>query len=170
MLNRFVELDKVIHDRKSFDCGREELNLYLQNNALRHVKIGISRTMVLNMESDPSKITSYFTVAASSIDRKTLPKTIAKKLPHYPIPIFIIAQLAVDKISQGKGLGLITLKAALEYLVQINERMPAHSIFIDCIDDKIRQFYEGYGFEYLSTHDDRDRLYLLMETAKQAFQ
>ena len=33
---QFVELDKAVHDRKSFDCGVEELNLFLQQFASRH--------------------------------------------------------------------------------------------------------------------------------------
>ncbi len=43
----FVELNKTIHDRASFDCGTVELNTFLQRHAFRHMKVGVSKTMVL---------------------------------------------------------------------------------------------------------------------------
>jgi len=45
--NEFVELDKALHDRATFDCGEGELNVFMQMHAARHMEVGISRTMVL---------------------------------------------------------------------------------------------------------------------------
>ena len=88
----FEELKKSTHDRNSFDCGEHELNVFIKTQAVKHMQAGISRTMVL-----PSKIPllnkkyaicSFYSVAPSSISRETLPVNMAKKLPHYPIPVF----------------------------------------------------------------------------------
>jgi hypothetical protein len=66
--------------------------VFIKIQAVKHMQAGISRTMVL-----PSKIPllnkkyaifSFYSVAQSSISRETLPVNMAKKLPHYPIPVF----------------------------------------------------------------------------------
>ena len=56
MITKFVELDKLIHDRKSFDCGRDELNAFLSGSAARHREAGISRTMVLPDDGGGEKL------------------------------------------------------------------------------------------------------------------
>ncbi len=64
---------------------------------------GISKTLVLPaidaLSNGMLPICSFYTIAPTSIERKTLPKTLSKKLPHYPVPAFLLAQLAVDVAS-----------------------------------------------------------------------
>ena len=50
----FVELDKAIHDRASFDCGEAELNVFIQTQAAKHMKAGISKTMLLPASLRPT--------------------------------------------------------------------------------------------------------------------
>ena len=45
--NQFVKLNPALHDRQSFDCGEEDLNDFIQTKAQKHMKSGISQTMVL---------------------------------------------------------------------------------------------------------------------------
>ena len=117
---KFVELDKALYDRNSFDCGSAELNTFLQRHALRHMKVGVSKTMVLaateQLSNQKYPICSFYTVAPSSIQRASLPQNLSKKLPLYPVPVFLIAQLAVNKKVQGQQLGKITLIKSLEFL------------------------------------------------------
>ena len=162
----FVELEKASHDRLTFNCGEEELNTFIRQQALRHMKANISRTMVL-AESDrqaKQKISAFYTIAPSSISRQQLPTNKAKKLPAYPIPVFLIVQLAVDKKQQGTGLGKITLVKALEHLYKINAHMRAYAVVVDCLNKKAEGFYSKFGFEYLCENESgRVRLYLPMK-------
>jgi GNAT superfamily N-acetyltransferase len=170
---KFVELNKVIHDRAVFDCGEIELNLFLQEQASKHMQVGISKTMVLTDTTSPIDnkypICAFYTIAPSSIKRETLPKKLAKKLPYYPVPVFLIAQLAVNSDYQGKGLGKITLIKALEHLWQINAQMAAYAIIVDCLNNNVKQFYKKYGFETLYEYNRTSRMFIPMKVIGKLF-
>lgn len=170
----FVELDKAIHDRASFDSGEKELNTFLKTQAAKHMNVGISKTMVLADNSvkteNKNPICAFYTVAPSSIKRESLPAKLAKKLPHYPIPVFLVAQLAINKNYQGKGFGKITLIKALEYLWRVNLQMAAYAIIVDCLNDNVLAFYEKYGFKVLGEFNGKTRMYIPMKTIETLFQ
>lgn len=170
----FVELNKGLHERNSFDSGEDELNDFIKTKAARHMAAGISRTMVLPaalpLPDGKYPICAFYSITPSSIERETLPEALAKKLPHYPIPVFLIAQLAVHTEFQGKGLGKITLIKALEYLWKINAHMRAFAIIVDCLNDAAQSFYAKYDFEILGTQTGRTRMFLPMKTVAQLFE
>ena len=169
----FVELNKAIHDRTTFDCGLIELNTFLQQHAVRHMKVGVSKTMVLPaLEPLPNQkypICSFYTVAPSSIQRETLPRNLLKSLPHYPVPVYLIAQLAVDRKFQKQQIGKITLIKALEFLWQINQKMRAYAVVVDCLNENVEYFYEKYGFYHLYKKTGKSRMFLPMKTVSQLF-
>lgn len=147
--------------------------MFIKKQAAKHIQAGISRTMVL-----PSKmpllnkkypICSFYSVAPTSICRKTLPVNMAKKLPHYPIPVFLLAQLAVHKEFHGDALGKVSLIKALTYLWEVNHHMRAYAIIVDCLTDNAQSFYAKYGFEILCEHNGRIRMFLPMKTVEKLF-
>ncbi|TYT76072.1 GNAT family N-acetyltransferase [Desulfobotulus mexicanus] len=169
----FKELNKNSHDRLSFDCGEEELNYFIKNHAAKHMKAGISRTMVLPakdiLANQKHLICSFFTVSPNTISRETLPVNHAKKLPLYPVPVFLIAQLAVHKECHGYGLGKITLIKALEYLWKANAYLPAYAVIVDCLNESSQSFYTKYGFEKLCDHNQKIRMYIPIKTLDTLF-
>ncbi|EKE70637.1 GNAT family N-acetyltransferase [Gallaecimonas xiamenensis] len=169
----FVELDKALHDRASFDCGEPELNLFLRQFAAKHMQARVSRTMVLPaLEPLPNQklpVCAFYAIAPGAIRRDTLPAALAKKLPHYPVPVFLLAQLAVHKAFHGQGLGKVSLIKALEYLWQINAHMPAYAVLVDCLNPEAQRFYAKYGFELLCEVEGRTRMFLPMKTLAQLF-
>lgn len=171
--DKFVELDKSKHDRESFSCGESELDTFIQKFALKHMSAGISRTMVLPakpvLPNNKLPISAFYTIAPSSICRDTLPELLAKKLPRYPIPVFLLAQLSVHSMYQGCGLGKVALIKALQYLWQVNSYIRAYAVVVDCLNENAESFYLKYGFEYLCEHNGRKRLFLPMKTIEQLF-
>lgn len=169
----FVELNKTGHDRESFDCGEPELNTFIRTQAAKHMQAGISRTRVLPsaepLLNQKYAICAFYSVAPSSISRETLPEKLAKKLPKYPVPVFLLAQLAVHKEFHGSGLGKISLIRALKYLWQVNQHMRAYAIVVDCLTDSAQAFYAKYGFQVLCEHNGRIRMFLPMKTVGELF-
>ena len=169
----FVELDKAVHDRNSFDCGEKALNTFIKTQALKHMQAGISRTMVLPSEqpllTQKYAICAFYSVAPSSISRDTLPDQLAKKLPRYPVPVFLLAQLAVHKELHGSGLGKVSLIRALRYLWGVNRYMKAYAIVVDCLNASSQAFYTKYGFEVLCEQHGKVRMFIPMKTLEQLF-
>ena len=165
----FVELDKLKHERKSFDCGQEALNTFLQAEAARHREAGISRTMVLPEESNAACICAYYTLTHTEIKRDALPDALSKKLPRYPLPVLLIAQLAVHQALQGQGLGNTTLICALKHALRINQHLPSYAVVVDVLNDATQGFYTQFGFQILYQAQNRIRLFLPMQTVAQLF-
>lgn len=169
----FVELDKHWHDRVSFSCKETVLNNFLQKFAAKHMQAGISRTMVLPadnlLENGKQPICSFYTIAPGAIDRKILPVSLANKLPHYPVPVFLLAQLAVDQQFQSQGLGKVALLCALKHLYEVSLQMKSYAVIVDCLNDNAQHFYSRYGFEELDNFDKKVKMFLPMKTITRLF-
>jgi len=169
----FIELDKTHHDRRSFDCGEPKLTDFLKKRADRHRRAGISKTMVLPATDarpkEKKSICAFYTISPSAIEADTLPRKNAKTLPHHPVPVFLIAQLAVHLDVQGKGLGKATLIKALAHLWNVSQHMPAYAVIVDCLNDELEAFYRQFGFEFLCINEGKTRLFLPMKTVAQLF-
>ncbi len=169
----FIELNKAKHERESFECGEKELNDFIKTKALKHMKVNISKTMVLVDKAIENKgknpICAFYTVAPTSINRESLPTNLAKKLPHYPVPVFLIAQLAISQAYQGKGLGKVTLIKALEYLWKVNSQMTAYAVVVDCLNPNVEGFYKKYDFKFLGEYNNRVRMYIPMKVVNNLF-
>lgn len=169
---QFVELDKAVHERRSFDCGRDELNSFICQSAARHREAGISITMVLPAESvqgERAGICAYYTLSHTEIKSETLPASLAKKLPRYPVPVMLIAQLAVNNEAQGQSLGKVTLIRALKHCLEINAHLPSCAVVVDALDEEVEAFYMQFGFNLLDQQGERTRLYIPMNTVSQLF-
>ena len=169
----FVALDKILHDRTSFDCGEDELNTFLKKFASRHMEANISTTMLLpasrQLPDGKYPICAFYTVTPGSISRETLPEAYRKRLPYYPVPVFLIAQMAVHSDCQRQGLGKVTLIKALEHLWRIHFYMKAHAVIVDCLNRNAETFFAKYGFETLCLNNDRVRMFLPMKTVENSF-
>ena len=168
----FVELDKSVHDRKGFSCGVDVLDNFIRSNASKHKDLKLSRTMVLPTtepvaSTDLYPIAAFYTTTQTTIERQTLTAKLAKSLPNYPIPVFIIPCLAVDKALQGQGLGKHALIVALEELYRASKSgISGIGVVIDPLDERAEAIYRNFGFETLTGK----RLFLGIETVTKLFE
>jgi GNAT superfamily N-acetyltransferase len=132
------------HERNSFDCGVAALNDYLKKYALQNQKKHAARTYVATRGN---RIVGYYSLAYGSLSLEEAPQSVKSGLSRHPIPVILLARLAVDSTEQGLGLGLALLKDALLRTVQAAEIAGLRAMLVHAKDDSARGFYEKYGFE-----------------------
>ena len=161
-----VERIRKDHDRRSFSCGNDELDEYLRRYARQNDKKGIGYTYVVCREGK-KLVSGYFTISTSSIEFEDLPATLAKGLPRYPVPCVSIWRLAVDRESQGKGLGRLLLMEAFQCALSAGRSAAVYAIVVDAKDDKARAFHLKHGFDSLK--DDRFHLLVSLKAIRELF-
>jgi GNAT superfamily N-acetyltransferase len=90
-------------------------------------------------------VIAYYTLAAGSERHAAVPGKLKRNAPD-PIPLLVLARLAVDKRCQGKGLGAGLLRDALLRCVQASEVAGGRALIVHAKDDQARKFYEKYDF------------------------
>ena len=154
------------HGREQFSCGNAALDDFLKTFARQNDSRGLGRTYVA-VRSRDSLVTGYYTVAAGAIQFEVLPDHLARSLPRYPLPVLLLARLAVDQRSQRKGLGEHLLLDALARATQIEQEIGIHAVVVEAIDENAGRFYRRYGFEALK--DNRLHLILSMKAVRKLF-
>jgi GNAT superfamily N-acetyltransferase len=139
------QLDAFIN-AADFQCGSEPLNDYIRRYASQDVRRNIARVFIATPENDPRQLSGFFTLNAGSVSCSSLPASLARKLPRYPVPVALIGRLGVDKKFQGKGLGSILLADACQKVSQASTVLAMAGIIIDAKDDDAISFYKHFGF------------------------
>ena len=142
-LNAPVLLTKN-HDRSAFDCGVPALNEYLKQYALQNQKKNAARTYVATRGH---RVVGYYSLAYGSVALEEAPANVKAGLAKHPIPILLLARLAVDVTERGQGLGAGLLKDALLRTAQAAEIAGLRAMIVHAKDDATLAFYEKYGFE-----------------------
>ena len=92
---------------KWFDCGKPELNDWLVRHARQAQAVGSAKSYVV-VEGD--RIAGYFSLTVGQIDTLDAPERFRKGMGSYPVPVVMLARLAVCLIDQRRGIGLGMLK------------------------------------------------------------
>ena len=132
------------HDRKTFDCGIDELNQFLQQQARQKTIKHISKTFVACMDSAPTTIIGYHTLTGYSVTTP-LAQRDNQNYPH-PLSAVKLARLAVDSSQQGRKIGERLLIDAIQRTVLVARQISVCGLFVDPMYPKIIPFYQQYGF------------------------
>jgi GNAT superfamily N-acetyltransferase len=161
---RIERLDRT-HERGEFCCGKAPLDAFLRSLVSQYEKRNLGRTYVAVKEGE-KRVYGYYTLASSAVPFAHVPTKIARKLPRHPVPVALLARLAVDQAAQGQGLGAELLIDALRRCRELAAALGIFAVEVLAIDDEARRFYEKYGFTSLV--DDERHLYLPMKTLETA--
>ena len=139
-----VELLTSKHDVTPFDCGRHaSLSDWLKRFARMNQASGDTRTYVVHRKLT---VVGYYSLAPGSVSRKEATARASRFAPE-PIPVILLARLAVDQREQGQGLGAALLKDALRRAYAGAEIIGGRAVLVHAIDAEAAGFYEKYGFE-----------------------
>ena len=149
------------HERAPFDCGSPPLNDFLKQYALQNQKKGASVTYVA---ARGRRVVGYYTLAYGSVAYADATERVKKGIGRYPIPVMLLARLAVDQSEKGAGLGKGLLKDALTRTLQAVNIAGLRAILVHAKDDEAKAFYERFEFEPSPT--DPYHLMLTIEQLK----
>ena len=149
------------HLLEGFDCGRPALNDWLLRYARQAQGSGSARTFVV---CDGNRVAGYFSLTVGQIDTLEAPERVRRGMGQYPIPVVILARLAVDMAYQGRGLGWGMLQDAIHRTITIAEQAGIRALLTHPIDAEAEAFYRRFGFE--STPVRERQLILLLKDAR----
>lgn len=147
------------HEVDAFDCGKEPLDQFLQRHALVNQKAGSAQTYVVCRGEQ--RVAGYYSLTVGAVEHADAPGRVGKGLARHPIPVMLLARLAIDRAEQGKGLGKALLKDALLRTAQAAEIAGIRALLVHAKDDEARAWYEQFDFEPSPT--DPYHLFLLMK-------
>jgi GNAT superfamily N-acetyltransferase len=154
------------HDRKGFDCGSAELNLYLERYARQNHESGGAKTFVAAPLSDPTRILGYYSISPGAIEFARVPAELTKKLGRYDVPVFRLGRLAVSTSIQGQGLGGDLLLAAGTRALAVAAEVGGIALAIDAKDARAAKWYARFGA--MTLLDAQLRLVLPLSTIAEA--
>lgn len=132
------------HSLDSFDCGKDELNRFLKRQAWNNQQSHSAQTYVL---AKNLSVLGYYSLAAGSVRHEDATERVKKGLARHPIPVILLARLAVDVSLQGKGVGPAMLKDALLRAASAADAIGARALLVHAKDDNAKGFYEHFDFE-----------------------
>lgn len=145
----------------AFDCGQAALNQFLQRYALVNQKANSSQTYVC---CQGDVVVGFYSLAVGSVDPEAAPPRVMKGLARHPVPVIILARLAVDKEHQRKKLGQALLKDALLRTAQASDIAGIRCILVHAKDDAARHWHESWEFEPSPTNPYH--LFLMLKDLK----
>ena len=134
---------KITDPVDTFDCGQPALNRYLQRYAWNNQKANSAQTYVVLADSS---LAGYYTLSVAGVDHASAPERIAKGLARHPIPVMLLARMAVDRGFQGKGLGTALLKDALSRTLQAADIAGIRAVIVHAKNETAREWYLRFGF------------------------
>ena len=158
-----LRIEKLRRDHRvdDFDCGEEALNRFLGRFAFQAQQAGSSQTY---LALDGDEIAGFYSLAVGSVAHTDAPERLAKGLARHPIPVMLLARLAVSIRHQGKGIGAGLLRDAELRTLQAGEIAGIRALTTHAKDDAARRFYEY--FEFLASPTDPLHLFILLKDLK----
>ncbi len=148
-------------DTVSFDCGQPALNQFLQRYAWINQQANSAQTYVC---CQTGRVVGFYSLTVASVEHRDAPERIVKGLARYPLPVMLLARLAVDQCCQGQGLGKALLKDAILRTMQAADIAGIRALLTHAKDDAARHWYESWGFQPSPT--DPYHLYVMMKDLK----
>jgi GNAT superfamily N-acetyltransferase len=145
----------------NFDCGVPALNQFLQRYALANQKAGSAQTYVCCKDDE---VIGFYSFTVGSVEHDNAPDRVVKGMARHPVPVLILARMAVDLLNQRNGLGRALLKDALLRTLQAADIAGIRALLVHAKNDAARKWYIQWEFEPSPT--DPFHLFLILKDLK----
>lgn len=144
-----------------FDSGQPDLNQFLQRFALTNQRASSAQTYVCCYKG---VVVGFYSLAVGSVEPEAAAPRVLKGMARHPVPVMILARLAVDLKHQGMGLGRALLKDALLRTAQAADIAGIRALLVHAKGNAARQWYLNWEFEPSQTNPFH--LFLLLKDLK----
>lgn len=132
------------HALDQFACGEASLDEWLKRRAISNQLNGASRTFVV---ANPEKrVYGYYALSAGAVSHQIAGSALRRNMPD-PIPVLILARLAVDQQAQGIKLGGALLQDAANRAIAVAQNAGVRALAVHALHEHAKRFYEHYGFQ-----------------------
>jgi GNAT superfamily N-acetyltransferase len=151
------------HNVEQFTCGQPQLDRFLIRHALQAQQANSSQTYVAVTDNE---IVGYYTIVAGEVSHAQAPERVVKGMPRHPIPLLVLARLAVHTKAQGRGLGAGLLLDALGRTLQVADMIGVRALAVHAKDEQASAFYQHFGFTPSPT--DPRHLFMIIKDIRAA--
>jgi len=131
------------HRTDTFSCGVPALDQWLQRRALPNQVSGASRTFVTCLGD---RVVGYYALASSAVSMTVAAGRFRRNMPD-PIPVVVLARLAVDQSQQGRGIGRALFQDAARRVLHAAEVIGVRGILVHAMSEEAAAFYLSLGFD-----------------------
>lgn len=132
------------HRYADFYCGETVLDEWLKRRAMTNQMNGASRTFVV--ADLAHRVYGYYAMAAGAVSHQLATGGVRRNMPD-PIPVMVLARLAVDHRAQGIKLGGSLLQNAVNRAANVAQNTGVRALLVHALHDRAKLFYEHYGFQ-----------------------
>jgi ribosomal protein S18 acetylase RimI-like enzyme len=137
------------HCLDEFSCGEPVLDDWLKRRALTNQLSGGSRTFVV--ADQDKRVCGFYAMAAGAVAHQIATGPVRRNMPD-PVPVMVLARLAVDRRAQGLHLGPSLLQDAVKRTIAVAENAGVRALLVHALNERAKAFYEHYGFQVSPVH------------------
>jgi len=153
------------HPVDSFTCGRDELDRFLIRYALGNQQANASQTYIGLHDQE---VIGFYSLVVGEVAFGDAPERLTKGLARHPVPVMLLARLAVSTTWQGRKIGSGLLKDAMLRTLQAADIGGIRAFAVHAKDDPAKQFYERFGF--VPSPTDPLHLYRLIKDLRRSLE
>ena len=131
------------HDIRDFRCGEASLEDWLKRRARANQVSGASRTYVVSQEK---RVIGYYALASGIVTTENAPGRFRRNMPN-PVPVAVLARVAVDRAWQGRGIGRALFRDAALRVAHAADAIGIRGIVVHAISEEAKNFYLALGFD-----------------------
>ena len=133
-----------LHRYSDFSCGEAVLDEWLKRRAMVNQVNGASRTFVV--ADHEHRVYGYYAMAAGAVSHRLATGGVRRNMPD-PLPVMVLARLAVDHRAQGIKLGGSLLQDAVNRALNVAQNTGVRALLVHALHERAKSFYEHYGFQ-----------------------
>ena len=137
------------HILDDFACGEASLDEWLKRRALTNQLSGASRTFVVTDQE--ARVFGYYAMAAGAVSHQAATSSVRRNMPD-PVPVMVLARLAVDHSAQGLKLGGAMLQDAVNRAATVAQNAGVRALLVHALHNRAKEFYQHYGFQASPLH------------------